>query len=156
MMVIVRSMDYPQLLQTLKGGTASLWSCGTCARICGLAGEENVLRLAERLREDGVELLSVQNVSASCLQDRIVAKADLDALNASDTVVALCCDVGAETLADAIDADVLNPISTLGQGRREADGTIRVSRPCIEGLPPGISMKDASKILYHSEGPFVL
>ncbi len=154
-MIITRSMDYPQLLRFLEGGNASLWSCGTCARICGLAGEDGMMRLAERLREDGVDVLSVQSVSASCLQDRIVAKADLDALNASDAVVAICCDVGAETLAGVIDTKVLNPVVTLGQGSRDAGGTLIISRPDIADLPAGITLPEACRALLLPEGPFV-
>lgn len=112
-------------------------------------------KLASRLREDGVEVVSIQNVSASCLQDRILAKADIASLNASDTVVALCCDVGAETLAGVVDTKVLNPVLTLGQGCRVSDGGLTVSRPCVEGLPAGVSTKEACRLLSISEGPFV-
>ncbi len=115
-----------------------------------------MLKLAERLKDDGVDVVSMQNVSASCLQDRIVAKADMDALNASDTVVALCCDVGAETLAEVIEVKVLNPVLTLGQGSRDSGGTIVLSRSAIDNLPQGVSLPEACRILALFEGPFVV
>ena len=111
--------------------------------------------LAADLGEDGVEVVSIQGVGASCLEDRLLAKADLEALRASDTVVTLCCDVGSETLERSLPGVmVLNPVTTLGQGRREADGRLVVCRPSQEGLESGTSMEEACESLGCLKGSF--
>ena len=156
MMVMARSMGYPRLLEGLRGRRVALWHCGTCARICGIAGEEAIGRLVEKLESDGVEVVSVQGVSASCLKDRVIAKADMQGLSKADVIIALCCDVGAEVLQETVvNTNILNPVLTFGQGVREADGSLHVTRPTATGLPPRrLSYREACCIAGLDEGPF--
>jgi len=155
-MVIARTMDYDELLQSLQG-RAVLWCCRTCARLCGIAGDEAVDRLEQRLRQDGVELSRSVSVSASCLADRVQAKTSEEGLEDADMVVALCCDVGAEVLASALPRTrILLPTATLGQGVRDADGLIVLRRSAVLELPEGgVAAEDACRSLGMFSGPFV-
>jgi len=155
-MVIARSMDYGELLDSLRGGRAALWSCRTCARLCGLAGDEAVERLERRLLQDGVEMSPATAVSASCLQDKVGAKISAAALDDAETVVALCCDIGAEMLASALPGKrILLPTVTLGQGARAGDGTILLCRSELLEVPEGgLPAEEACRILGLSFGPF--
>ncbi len=157
MMVVVRSIDYRELLKTLRDRKVAIWSCGTCARICGISGEGPVSSLAERLKADGVEVVASSSVGASCLADRIKAKVDLETLRKADLVLTLTCDAGSDTLSEVLGpVEVFNPIITLGQGRRSADGSIRIHRPFCAGIEPGDSLEDACNSLQVNKGPFVL
>ena len=56
MMVVVRGMDYDDVLDSLKGRKVALWTCNTCARLCGVGGSDALCRLADRLEADGIEV----------------------------------------------------------------------------------------------------
>ncbi|HII99997.1 MAG: hypothetical protein PWQ88_726 [Candidatus Methanomethylophilaceae archaeon] len=157
MMVVVRLYDYPELKDALKGKRVFLWSCGTCARICGVADRDSISRLAEKLQEDGIELIASQTVSASCLQDHIMAKTDMSLLQSADVVVALCCEVGAETLSAAAPRlNILLPLKTLGQGRRDGDGNVILCRAEDIAIPPnGLELEEACLLTGTKPGPFV-
>ena len=112
-----RSMEYPQLRDRLRGKRVAIWTCNTCARLCnGVGGKDSAERLAAQLRKDGVDVLSVISVSASCIMDK-VREASEDRIAAMcDTVVTLVCDVGSRCAAMCFDKEIVNPVETLGQG----------------------------------------
>lgn len=122
MMVLRRSMDYPQLLSAVRGRKVLIWTCNTCARLCGgLGGEESAKRLADRLSEDGVNVVGVISTSASCLEEKVIAKCD-SFEGRADLIISLTCDVGSRLAAGVFGIPAIDPLETLGPGHLDRNG----------------------------------
>lgn len=124
MMAMVRDRGYDDLLPMLRGRRVLLWTCDTCARLCGVGGREAAEALASRLSSDGVEVTGVASSGACCLMGR--SRAMAEGRRGHDLVLALCCDVGARNAGAATGSEVLNPVVTLGPGLLDEDGSPRV------------------------------
>lgn len=126
MTIMARDRDYPELLEGVRGRRVLVWTCNTCARMCGIGGREAGERLAARLSEDGVEVAGCVSSSAPCYMskaDRMASEAQGD----YDLVVALNCDMGARNAAEATGREVLNPVVTYGTGYLDRDGRNRLA-----------------------------
>ena len=148
MQIMARSCGYPELLGQLEGKTVYVWTCNTCARICGVGGDANARSLGERLAADGIDIVGCGSTGASCIASN-VRKCQTPEIGDCDTVLSLTCDIGAALCGRISGKEVLNPVCTLGTGYRDdgkvcwimhADGSGDVSLPeeaerrC---LPPG-------------------
>lgn len=123
MILMIRDSEYPELLERVRGGKVSIWTCNTCARLCGgIGGKESAERLAESLSDDGVEVFGIVSSSAACLMSKAEGCAS-ELHPDTDTVVALCCDMGALNASRACTAEVINPVETLCPGTLGSDGT---------------------------------
>ena len=108
MLIMARSMDYPELLDTLTGKKVAIWTCNTCARLCnGVGGKDSAERLAARLRDDGISALSVLSVSAACIMDKVRTAAEDRVAVMCDVVVTLTCDVGSQCASICFDKDII-------------------------------------------------
>lgn len=126
MTVMARDREYPQLLEEVRGRRVLVWTCNTCARMCNIGGKEAGDRLAEKLSEDGVEVVGSVCSSAPCYMtkaDRMAASVEGD----YDLVVAVNCDMGARNAAEATGREVLNPVVTFGTGYLDRDGRNRLA-----------------------------
>ena len=121
---MARSMDYPELLDTLTGKKVAIWTCNTCARLCnGIGGTEACEKLAGKLREDGVDVIRVVSTSAACLEKKVLDKRD-DVLSGDpDVIVSMTCSVGASNAGNVFGKEIINPIITFGYGLLAEDGT---------------------------------
>jgi len=127
MMMILRDTDYNDLLDAVKGRNVIIWTCNTCARICnGIGGREAADRLAAKLREDGVNVLSSMSTSAGCLMSKVRSKAP-DIPADADVIISLTCDTGVSCASKAFGKDVLAPFATVGTGYLDDDGTLIVT-----------------------------
>jgi hypothetical protein len=128
MMMIVRNTEYDDVLKAVKGRKVTVWTCNTCARMCnGVGGQQAADRLADKLREDGVNVSAPSlSVSAACLMSKVNAKAQ-SIPGDTDIVISLTCDVGVTCAARAFGKDVLAPLITLGSGFIDADGSLIVT-----------------------------
>jgi len=127
MMMIARSAEYEDVLNSAKDRKVSVWTCNTCARMCnGVGGQQAADRLAAKLKEDGVDVRRSMSVSAACLMSKVNAKAAEMSENA-DAIVSLTCDVGVLCAARAFGKDVIAPLITLGSGYIDGDGTLIVT-----------------------------
>ncbi|MCL1905090.1 MAG: hypothetical protein FWG19_03085 [Methanomassiliicoccaceae archaeon] len=127
MMMILRNMEYEDLLNTVRGRNVVIWTCNTCARICnGIGGKESAARLAAKLKEDGVNVLSSMSTSAGCLMSKVTYKAP-DIPDDADVIISLTCDVGVTCASKAFRKDVVAPFATVGTGFVDDDGTLVVT-----------------------------
>lgn len=116
MMVMVRDREYSELLQELKCKKVAIWTCNTCARLSdGVGGSEAAIRLGNKLRDDGVDVVWIGSTSASCVEKKVI-EASKEMEGNPDTVVVLTCNIGCVLAAKIFDMPAINPISTLGQG----------------------------------------
>ena len=95
MLIMSRSMDYPELLGMLRGKRVAIWTCNTCARLCNnIGGTESCERLAEKLAEDGVTVTKVVSTSAACLEDKVLGKRDEVLFDDPEAVLSMTCSAG--------------------------------------------------------------
>ena len=124
MLVMSRSMDYPELLGMLRGKRVAIWTCNTCARLCNnIGGTESCERLAEKLAEDGVTVTKVVSTSAACLEDKVLGKRDEVLFDDPEAVLSMTCSAGADNASRIFGKDIVNPINTFGYGILREDGT---------------------------------
>lgn len=115
-------MEYGELRDALRGKRVAIWTCNTCARLCnGIGGAESAERLASKLRKDGVDVLRVISVSASCITDKVLEKADDPILQRCDVLVTLLCNVGAGCARSVLSMETVDPVETLGVGYLDAN-----------------------------------
>ena len=134
MLIISRSMDYPELLGRLSGKRVLIWTCNTCARLCnGIGGTEASERLAGRLSEDGVEVVGVVSTSAACLTDKVIGKKDEVLSKDPDIILSMTCSAGDLNAGKVFGKESMNPIITHGYGILAEGG-----RPeLLDGTPVG-------------------
>ncbi len=122
MLTMARDRTYEELVPELRGRRVLIWTCSTCARLCGgLGGRESADSLAERLRADGADVAGTVCSAACCLSQRSEEMAS-SSPKGYDLVLALCCSLGAWNAEQATGADVLNPVRTFGPGMADPDG----------------------------------
>ena len=120
---MARSEDYPDLLRELSGKKVAIWTCNTCARLCnGIGGTESSERLAERLRDDGIEVTGVHSTSASCLDRKVLDKKDEVISGDPDVILSMTCSIGASRASEAFGIRVVNPMVTFGYGYLTEEG----------------------------------
>ena len=140
MLIMSRSMEYPELLGSLKGKRVAIWTCNTCARLCNnIGGTESCERLAEKLSEDGVTIIKVVSTSAACLEDKVIGKKDEILSGQPDIVLSMTCCAGDSNAKKVFGMETINPITTHGFGILAADGTPVL----MDGTPVG-SLSDSS------------
>jgi len=122
MLVFIRDRDYPELLRSVRGRKVAVWTCNTCARLCnGIGGTGAAERLAEALTKDGIDVVGVLSVSASCLEEKICARLEKEPLDEADVIISLACDSGSLCASRLSGKEVINPLITLGRGHLSKD-----------------------------------
>ncbi len=154
MMAVARDRTYADLLRDLRGRRVLIWTCGTCARLCGgLGGADAARDLAGRLGADGADVAGTVHSSACCLMGKAMAMRG-SAPEGYDTVLALCCDVGARNAAEATGAEVLNPVRTLGPGSLDAEGRPMVAVYRDGRIAGEVPLEEAASRAGCRAGPF--
>jgi glutamate dehydrogenase/leucine dehydrogenase len=124
--MVVRDRPYSELRDSLVGKKVVIWTCNTCARLCyDIGGEAAAVRLADALRKDGIDVLSVLHTGASCVEKKVREKNDENVAKA-DIVISMTCNIGALCARRAFEKEILNPIATLGAGFIDENRTIFV------------------------------
>jgi hypothetical protein len=95
-------------------------SCNSCARVCETGGRQKMEELAERLKNDGFEVVDTELVPMCCAIDA-VKRPNYQA----DMLVVLACDSGVCTLQSLFPSKMVIPANeTIGIGARDAQGNI--------------------------------
>ena len=153
MMLMARDREYADLLADLEGKRVLIWTCNTCARLCGLGGSEAAGRLAERLRGDGVDVVGTAHTSASCLVPKVAS--GLDGVADHDIILSLTCDVGSTLAGEVSGSQVMNPVLTFGAGYADADMVPRLRSVVCSKVVQDESLEEAAVRAGVSPGPFV-
>lgn len=120
MMIMARDSDYPELVSSLRGSKVAIIACTTCARLCGLGGSEDAGRLSSGLKDDGIDVIGTSCTPAACIEAKVGDS--LPEAGTYDTVLAICCSIGARCAGRASGARVVNPVRTYGHGYLRSDG----------------------------------
>jgi len=107
-----------------KWKTVGVVSCNSCARACETGGKEKMEELANRLKQDGFQVLDTELLPMACNIDA-AKKPDYKA----DYLVVLACDSGVCTLQSLFPSKVVVPaLDTIGIGARDVQGNIFLMR----------------------------
>ncbi len=125
MIILRRSMEYEQLLSELRGKKVAIWTCNTCARLCGeVGGKDSAEALSKKLINDGIEVTGVLSTTASCIMSKVSAKYDESIIDKCDVILSLTCDVGSYLASECFGKDSINPIDSLGPGYLDENGML--------------------------------
>lgn len=142
MMMVARDMDYSDLCERVRGKRVLIWTCNTCARLCNdLGGDVAAERLREAFAKDGIDVMSVASTSASCIERKIRAKADV---SGCDAVVCLTCDIGSACTKRVLGIEVINPLITIGNGFIGEDGLYVIDGENIERYEKSVQQSGKS------------
>jgi hypothetical protein len=107
-----------------KWKTVGVVSCNSCARACETGGKEKMEELANRLKQDGFQVMDTELLPMACNIDA-AKKPDYKA----DYLVVLACDSGVCTLQSLFPSKVVVPaLDTIGIGARDVQGNIFLMR----------------------------
>jgi hypothetical protein len=107
-----------------KWKTVGVVSCNSCARACETGGKEKMEELANRLKQDGFQVMDTELLPMACNIDA-AKKPDYKA----DYLVVLACDSGVCTLQSLFPNKVVVPaLDTIGIGARDVQGNIFLMR----------------------------
>ncbi|MBO4569360.1 MAG: hypothetical protein J5674_05350 [Candidatus Methanomethylophilaceae archaeon] len=132
MMVMAPGEGYGDIQEGLRGKRVFVWTCNTCARLCGVGGREKAEEAVRLLESGGVEVAGSAAVPAACFMSN--ARDRLGGSEGFDVVLALCCDIGAGCAREASGKPVVNPVETLGVGFLGEDGVPRLLRRSVRRM----------------------
>jgi len=93
-MIVTKARPYAELKKELKkSDKIGIISCNACARMCGTGGEKVMMRLANRLRKDGFNVVDTDLIGTPCDYNQL-QKSQLH----GNVQIVLACDAGAYNL----------------------------------------------------------
>lgn len=164
MIVTLRTMDYDGLLASLPAGARVLiWSCNTCARMCGgLGGRDSASTLASMLEEDGRAVVASEVLTATCFINAVrgrLQRTELrEAVMGATHVIPLTCQTGTDVLLEEMPhLQVVKVGMTLGVGYiSESRGAVLTTSLLEELIVPegGMPLTEVAEALGLHLGPF--
>jgi hypothetical protein len=120
-MIVTTSKPYGIIKGMLKKWKKiGIVSCNCCARACETGGRKKMEQLAERLRNDGYDVLSTDLIPMTC-NINLAKKPKYEA----DTLIVLACDSGVYTLQDLFpEKTIVAANNTVGIGAKDKYGNI--------------------------------
>jgi len=165
MVVTLIKVTYNELLEELEDDDKIVvWTCNDCVRYCRMGGREAMDALADRLEEDGYEVIHRELVGISCnrmlVRNRMTHQATKALLKDATVIIPLVCGEGLETIQFVFKKHrVLDITKTFGLGVYSEERGMRLNWPLEEtGLEPsidGISLEDLARDHGVHVGPIV-
>ena len=120
-MIVTSSKPYGMIRAMLKKWKkVGVVSCNSCARACETGGKEKMEEFANRLKQDGFEVVDTELLPMACNIDA-AKKPSYQA----DYLVVLACDSGVCTLQSLFPNKIVVPaLETIGLGARNIQGDI--------------------------------
>ncbi len=124
-MIVTYSKPYGVIKGNLKKyHTIGLISCNSCARACETGGQAKMDELAERLKNDGYDVVDSDLIPLVCNIDAVKRheyKAKL--------LLVLACDAGVFTVQSLfLNKTVIPALDTIGLGARDGKGNIFIMK----------------------------
>ncbi|MBD3272555.1 MAG: 5,10-methylenetetrahydrofolate reductase [Elusimicrobia bacterium] len=121
-MIGTKQKTYEEIKHLLKNSKKiAILGCGDCATSCQTGGEQQVKELAEKLSKDG-KTISHQGVIDVACDKRLVKKhlrTYKEGIDKADTLLVMACGSGVQTLAEAVEKDVLPALDSTFIGQIE-------------------------------------
>ena len=120
-MIVTTSKPYGMIRGMLKKWkTVGVVSCNSCARVCETGGKNKMEELANRLKQDGYEVVDTELLPMACNVDAAKRPS-----YQADYLVVLACDSGVCTLQSLFPDKIVLPANeTMGLGARNGQGDI--------------------------------
>ncbi|PIZ00787.1 hypothetical protein COY61_01595 [bacterium (Candidatus Gribaldobacteria) CG_4_10_14_0_8_um_filter_33_9] len=124
-MIVTKKRPYIEIKKDLKKtDKIGIISCNACARLCKTGGEEELKKLASKLKKDGFEVVDIDLIGTPC---------DSDLLNKSqlhgNVQVVLACDAGVYNLKKLFPKHkIISGTITLGLGTHHRGKRITLVR----------------------------
>jgi hypothetical protein len=117
-MVITKARKYEEIKAQLKKNEKVLvMSCNSCVRFTGTGGEEKMLQLAQKLKNDGFQIIGTALIGAACIKEMFREKAK------ADVIVMISCDAGIYNVENELKPKkIVKALETLGIGVRDMKG----------------------------------
>jgi len=110
--------------QLNKKDKIGIVSCNSCPRICETGGEEEMKKLAKKLKKDGFDVVDMDLIGRACDFDLLKK----DELNGTSTVV-LSCDAGIHNLKKLFPKrKIIGALNTIGLGVYDHQGNLTLVR----------------------------
>ncbi len=164
MIMTLRTMDYYSLKAALpEDARILIWSCNTCARICGdFGGRDSAAALEALLTEDGAEVVANETITATCFQGavrkRLANQEFREKVLSATHVIPLTCKSGAMVLLKEMPhLEVVEVGRTIGLGFLADTGVAVLTDPLVQGLEipeKGMPLERAAEALGLFLGPF--
>jgi len=162
--IAMRQMSYEALRDSLdRKARIIVLSCNNCARVYGLGGRAGLKALADKLEQDGFQVIHRELLGFGCAVDLVAKRgkdpATRELFSQAEVIVPLACEHGQRATRMAFpDKQVPGVSRTLGIGWWTA-GTVRLTH-CVSGVdlkivdPQGMPLEEAARALGLETGPF--
>jgi ferredoxin len=126
-MIVTYSKPYDVIKAELrKWKKIGIISCNSCARVCETGGRKKLEEMAERLKNDGYEVVDTELVPMACMID-LIKKHDYQA----EILLVLACDSGVFTAQSLFPNKLVFPANdTIGLGAQDREGNIFIMKKC--------------------------
>ncbi len=145
-MIISENKPFEEILDYIKDAKKIiLVGCSQCAATCKSGGEEEVLKMKERLEMEGKEVIGYQLLDPAC--NLLKSKKDLKSLkneiNEADAILSLACGDGTQTIVKNIKNKPVYPANNtlfIGEVKRvgEFEEACKACGKCELGWTGGI------------------
>ena len=145
-MIISENKPFEEILGYIKNANKIvLVGCNQCAATCKSGGEEEVLKMKERLESEGKEILGYQMLDPAC--NLLKSKKDLKSLKSeikeADAILSLACGDGTQTIVKNLKDKPVYPANNtlfIGEVKRvgEFEEACKACGECELGWTGGI------------------
>lgn len=145
-MIISENKPFEEILAYVKNANKIvLVGCNQCAATCKSGGEEEVLKMKERLESEGKEILGYQMLDPAC--NLLKSKKDLKSLKSeikeADAILSLACGDGTQTIVKNLKDKPVYPANNtlfIGEVKRvgEFEEACKACGECELGWTGGI------------------
>ena len=164
MIISLRRYTYDDLVSQLsKDDKIVVWACNTCIKFCDIGGRMRCHQLAEKLREDGYNVIREENSGVACMvhlvEERTTNKATKPIFEEATAIIPLTCEDGYDVISHIFpNARVISVTKTVGLGVFATDTGISLTVPFedtglemnVDGYPLDVV---AEKLGYYA-GPY--
>lgn len=113
--------------QLKKGEKIGIVACCGCARICETGGKEKMDELAERLKNDGFQVVDTDLIGLACDLDQVKKETF-----GGDVIIVLACDAGVYAVQSLTKGKRIIPaLTTTGLGVRDKEGNITLVKKLV-------------------------
>jgi hypothetical protein len=124
-MIVTKAKSYKEIISQLKkSDKIGVISCNACARLCKTGGEKVMMKLANKLKKDGYNIVDTDLIGTPCNYD-LLQKSQLH----GNAQIVLACDAGIHNLKKLFPKHkIISANNTLGIGVHDKGRNIELVR----------------------------
>ena len=104
-MIITKQKDFQDLLKLIDKGPVFIIGCSECATVCKTGGEEEVLKMKDKLNKNKIKTTGWVILDPAChlLNDKRLLRSHKKEISNSKKILVLACGNGVQTVSEIID-----------------------------------------------------